>query len=194
MTLAIITALGSPFHTAKASEPARSQTLQQIARKTMKFHFLKDGKTSLEDFVESIPVQPRYEKPAGVFVTLSKDGKTRACWGSVFPEHDNLVKSTAYATVAALTSDYRYPPVRGSEADKLHAQVTVINRLNPISNISSINPLKHGLMIRSGGRSAVILPGEARDAHYQLVQCRLKAGIKEDEPYQLYRITAEIYE
>jgi AMMECR1 domain-containing protein len=133
-------------------------------------------------------------KPAGVFVTLSRDGQSRACWGSVYPQHKNVVESTIYTTLGALTKEYRYKPISRSEWQTLKPQVTVVRELEPIEGLRALNPLRDGLMVRAGGRAGVILPGEAKDATYQLVQARLKAGIRPGEKYQLYRIVADVYQ
>jgi AMMECR1 domain-containing protein len=135
-----------------------------------------------------------YNKPAGIFVTLSTNGKTRGCWGSVYPAHTNIAESTIYATIGALTKDYRFKPIKASEWKTLKPQVTVIEEVVPIDSIRSQNPLADGLMLRSARKSSVILPGEAIDATFQLLRCKLKAGLRPGEPYQLYRLKAEIYE
>lgn len=182
---------------AAAQEGFKHQlTLPEVVQQIMSMHFGEKplGSQSLESFINSLHSKQQFQKRAGIFVTLSRQGKTRACWGSIYPQYENLVKSTAYATIGALTKEYRYPPVRATEWKKLHAQVTVIKGVEPISSISFQNPLRDGLMVRSGGKSGVLLPGEALDAHYQLVLCKLKAGIKSGEPCQLYRLRTEIYE
>ncbi|HEY9868904.1 MAG TPA: AMMECR1 domain-containing protein [Candidatus Obscuribacterales bacterium] len=173
-----------------------SLSLPAVVKRTMEFHF-REGRAhskSLDEFVRRLPVPQYLRLRAGVFVTLSRDGKARACWGSVLPEHPDLVKSTAYATVAALTREYRYPPIKRSEWRALKPQVTVVRSLEPIDGLSGQNPLRDGLMVRSGGKAGVLLPGEARDAHYQLIACKLKAGIGAGERCQLYRIKADIYD
>lgn len=134
------------------------------------------------------------QQPAGVFVTLSRQGKPRACWGSVFPQHRNIGEATIQATLGALSQEYRYPPIRKGEVKWLKPQVTVIRRLEPVRSVAGINPLKDGLMVRAGSKSGVILPGEAKDATYQLVLAKLKAGIKPNQSYQLYRIKADVYQ
>ena len=189
----------STKHAELAAEPATTPaevSLPEIARQTMAVHFGERniGNKTLEQFADEMPVRSQFRKPAGLFVTLSYKGKTRACWGSVYPEEDTIAKSTVYSTISALTKEYRYPPVRRSEWKRLKAQVTVIKGIEPISSISFQNPLRDGLLVRSGGRGGVILPGEAVDAHYQLVLCKLKAGIKSGEPCQLYRLRTDIYD
>jgi AMMECR1 domain-containing protein len=150
--------------------------------------------TSFQEFADSLDVPPQFKQPHGVFVTLSFHGKTRACWGSVDPQHENVVKSTVYATLGALTKEYRFHPIRASEWQRLKPQVTIIKAVEPIDSIANQNPLRDGLLVRAGGRAAVLLPGEASDATYQLVQCKLKAGIQPKESCQLYRLRTDIYE
>jgi AMMECR1 domain-containing protein len=146
------------------------------------------------EWAASLKVEKRFLQAAGVFVTLSKNGKTRACWGSVYPHEANIVAETVSATLGALARDYRFRPVSEPELKDLKIQVTVIRGLAAVSNVKMIDPFKEGIMVRSGGRGAVILPGEAVDAYYELVLARLKAGIKPDEPCQIYKIRTEIYD
>lgn len=214
---ALILALVAVFGLGPAAScsPAHSPTqlsLPQVVERTLEFHFKprlpagpgplagsgnhssKPTTEALAEFVASLPVASAFKRSAGVFVTLSRAGKSRACWGSVFPEHQDLVKATIYATLGALTKEYRYSPVRSNEWKLLKPQVTVVQAVEPIAGLWAQNPLRDGLMVRSRGKAAVILPGEARDAHYQLRQCQLKAGIRPGEPCQLYSIKAEVYD
>jgi len=162
----------------------------------MEYYFETDRlkKGSISQLLKEFPTDKSGNNKYGVFVTLSYAGKSRACWGSLTPQHGDLVASTVYATVGALTREYRFTPVKANEVKKLKVQVTVVRSLEPIHRISEQNPLADGLFVRSGGKSGILLPGEASDAYYQLVQCKLKAGIKPGEPCQLYRIRADVYQ
>ncbi len=188
----------SPFALA-AAEPdtdSRVKTLKlnEVAMKTVENHFLPDGKRkSLRQLTEDFSKGKAAGTPRGVFVTLSKNGKTRACWGSITPEYSDLITSTVFTTEAALSKEYRFAQVKRSEIEDLKAQVTVIRSVDPIESIREINPLRHGLFVRQGGRAAVLLPGECVDAHYQLVQCKLKAGIPVKSRCQMYRIIADVF-
>ena len=188
----------SPYALATAEPDADARTktvrLNEIAMKTVENHFLADGKRkSLTQLTEDFSKGKVAGKPRGLFVTLSKNGKTRACWGSLSPEHEDLIASTVYTTEAALNKEYRFAQVKRSEIDQLKAQVTVVRSVDPIESIRELNPLHHGLFVRQGGRAAVLLPGECVDAHYQLVQCKLKAGIPVKSRCQMYRITADVF-
>lgn len=172
----------------------KSLKLNEIAMKTVENHFLADGKRrSLAKLTEDFSRDKVKGTSKGVFVTLSKNGKTRACWGSITPEYADLITSTVYTTEAALNKEYRFAQVKRSEINDLKAQVTVIRSVDPIESIREINPLRHGLFVRQGGRAAVLLPGECVDAHYQLVQCKLKAGIPVKSRCQMYRIIADVF-
>ena len=168
-------------------------TLPAIVRETLARHFNRPGKQlSFEQFNARFAVKPEDQQRLGIFVTLSKRGKTRACWGSIYPLAPDLVHATILATEKALSRDYRYPPIQKSELNDLKAQVTIIKDIVPLSSINEQNPLVFGLMVRNGSRGAVILPGEAVDAYYQMVLCKLKAGIPAQQKCQLYRIIADV--
>lgn len=173
-------------------------SLPEISRLTILHHFNADENESwkslsLDDLAKRFIVKKEHKKDAGLFVTLIKDGDTRACWGNVSPTHRNLVESTVFTTEDALNKDYRYTKIKKSEINLLIPQVTVVKRVAPINSISTMQPLKQGLMVRAGGKGAVLLPGEASDPHYQLVKTKLKAGIPSSQQCQLYRIDADVY-
>jgi AMMECR1 domain-containing protein len=167
-------------------------SLEKIARATLENHFDPQPK-SLKAMVKTFAVPKIYKQAKGLFVTLSKNGKTRACWGSINPQEGNLVAATVLACEEALSKEYRFPPIKKSELAALKCQVTVVEKLEPVSRRASLNPLVDGLMVRSGAKAAVLLPGEASDPHYQVMQCKLKAGITPQEPCQIYRMRAHVF-
>jgi AMMECR1 domain-containing protein len=177
-----------------AVSQAHSPPITELVRKTMAAYFSTGVSTKSQYQALIQQFSATYAKPAGVFVTLSHQGKPRACWGSIHPQHKTTAESTVYATLGALTKDYRYKPIGNHEWQTLKPQVTIIKHIEPISGIRNQNPLRDGLMVRQGNRSGVILPGEAKDATYQLVLCKLKAGIRPGETFQLYRIIADVYQ
>jgi AMMECR1 domain-containing protein len=178
---------------AATSKDVKALRLNHIAMQTVENHFLpKNERKSIEELIRQLDKEKIQQQPKGLFVTLYKDGKTRACWGSVNPEHTDLVAGTIHTTENALTKEYRFPQVKRSEVSEIKAQVTIINAVQPINSINELNPIRHGLLVRQDGRGAVLLPGEARDAHYMLVQTKLKAGIPVKSRCQMYRINADV--
>jgi AMMECR1 domain-containing protein len=166
--------------------------LNKIAEATLLNHFSEHPK-SINQLVKSFTVPNAYKQSRGLFVTLSKNGKTRACWGSIQPQEGNLIAASIIACEEALSKEYRYPPIRKNEINQLKCQVTVIEKIEAVGAHASLSPLIDGLMVRSGAKAAVLLPGEASDPHYQVMQCKLKAGINPQDPCQIYRMRAHVF-
>ena len=161
---------------------AETLTPTQLVQKTGELYFNQSApSSSWQHLLQNTRLSSPYPKPRGVFVTLSRNGKPRACWGSAYPQYKTVSEATLYATLGALTKEYRYPPIRKSEWPLLKPQVTVVKALQPVSRLAAINPLRDGLLVRQGGRAGVMLPGEAKDATYMLVQAKLKASIAPPE-------------
>lgn len=173
----------------------RNVSLPAIASFTLRRFFkLEANDKGLEDYASKVKCDPAFRKAAGVFVTISKNGKTRACWGTVYAQQADIVRETVFSTLGALSKEYRFRPIRKSELPDLKIQVSIIRDITAINSFASVHPLKDGIMVRSGGRSGVILPGEATDAYYEFVLARLKAGIKPGEPCQIYKLRTDIYD
>lgn len=198
--------------TLKSQKSAIHYSLPEVAMYTVRYHFgLLDPPNmgglkvnSLEDLTKQMSALAPSKtsdnaRVKGVFVTLSKKGKTRACWGNLQGSSQNLVRDTVYTTMDALKKDYRHPQIKSSEVNFLKPQVTVVRKMEAINSVAELNPLKDGLMLRQGGRSGVVLPGEAYDSHHQLVMCKMKAGVSSkgnrnnSSNYQLYRLEADVF-
>ncbi|MBK9769396.1 MAG: AMMECR1 domain-containing protein [Candidatus Obscuribacter sp.] len=175
----------------KISKKLTKTPLNLIAQATMQNHFAEHPK-SLKEMVKTFDLTPEYRQSRGLFVTFYKDGKTRACWGNITPNHADLVTNTVFTTIDCLTKEYRFSTVQKKEIADLKAQVTIIEAVEPVMRGTTLHPLTDGLMVRGNGKGAVLLPGEASDPHYQVMQCKLKAGINPNEPCQIYRIKAHV--
>lgn len=189
---------GTNVKTTEGDQDKIEASLPQISKMTILHHFNADENDSLKGlslakFADKFVVKSEHKKDAGLFITLIKNEDTRACWGSVNSSQRNLVLATVFTTEDALGKDYRYSKIKKSEINQLIPQVTVVKKIIPINSIVTMQPLKQGLMVRAGGKGAVLLPGEASDPHYQLVKTKLKAGIPMSQPCQLYRIEADVY-
>lgn len=175
---------------------AETLTPTEIVRETLRLYYAEEKTAGnvYQRLIEQSTLSRHYPQPRGVFVTLSRNGKPRACWGSAHPQHKTVLEATVYATLGALTKEYRYRPIAKNEWLLLKPQVTVVKALEPVDRLSEVNPLRDGLLVRQGGKAGVMLPGEASDATYQLAQCKLKAGIRPHEKFQMYRIVADVYQ
>lgn len=176
--------------TATNKQPVR---LAELVHKTLWVHF-NQPPARYQSWAKQFSVPKSYQRQAGIFVTISKQGKTRACWGHLNPTQPDLIKETVFTTLDALGKEYRYSPIKKSELPELKAQVAIVEGIVPIRSYRELNPYRDGLLLRSGSRSAVILPREATDAYYQWVMARTKAGIRQQDAQQLYRLKIQLEE
>ena len=108
----------------------------------------------------SPPSDGPFAVPGAAFVTLKKraDGDLRGCIGHLLPEVP-LGEELASVAVSAALEDPRFPPVREEELAGLSVEVSVIGAF-----VSTADPLRdlrvgvHGLRIREGGQSGLLLP------------------------------------
>lgn len=138
---------------------------------------------------------PEYNLKAGAFVSLKRGNQLRGCIGTVEPVRDNLAEEIAANAVAAAQRDPRFAPVSQAELPELDISVDVLSPMERIKSKSELNPRKYGVMVRSGPRSGLLLPDlEGIDSvEEQLTIAMQKAGIKPDEPIELYRFTVSRY-
>ena len=123
---------------------------------------------------------------AGVFLTLVKEGKLRACWGTLEPQHRHIAEEIVAVARGVLTRDTRFPPLRTEEVDKVRIILTIVASPPQPASPTRIRPREHGVLVRSGSRSAVVLPHEGRTVRRMLALARQKAGIREGEPVEVY--------
>jgi|YNPBryantNP2012_1023418.scaffolds.fasta_scaffold16865_3 AMMECR1 domain-containing protein len=123
---------------------------------------------------------------SGVFVTLSVNGRTRGCMGSLFPSAANLAEEIASAASMAATTDPYHKPIRPQELPLLQISLNVVKGRPWIArSISELRPARLGLCVQSSRGGGVMLPGEARTASWQLKMAKLKAGVPLNQPVQM---------
>ncbi|MDX2272079.1 MAG: AMMECR1 domain-containing protein [Cyanobacteriota bacterium] len=181
-----------PSSSSRWSEPAHRgiPSLPHLARKALSHYF-----TTGEVLALPQPVEVEWQRAAGVFVTLSHQGKTRGCWGSLTPIAPDLGTATIRAAIAAATRDGRYPPLQASELPEISIQVAIVQEILPIASVHEMDPTRFGLWVRSGSQAAVVLAGEALTPEWQLATARRWAGISESAGVELFRVkTQMLYE
>lgn len=142
---------------------------------------------------------PRLNEPRGVFVTLHRQGELRGCIG--YPEAVKpLGVAVAEMAVAAAFEDPRFPPVTADELDAIDIEITVLSPLAPITP-EQVVVGKHGLVIRRGGRSGLLLPQVPVEQNWNREQyldglCRkagLPAGAWRDPATRLFAFTGQVF-
>lgn len=162
-----------------------------LARQTIEA-FVKEGKTL--KVPDNLP--PEFlSKRAGVFVSLKKHGMLRGCIGTIEPWQSNMAEEIIYNAISASTRDPRFNPVEPSEVDELEISVDVLQESEPVSNLSTLDAKKYGVIVRHGMRSGLLLPDlEGVDTPQEQISiARQKAGIRSDEPVELFRFEVTRY-
>lgn len=129
--------------------------------------------------------------PAGVFVTLEREGALRGCIGHIQPVCASLYEEIAQVAVAAALEDPRFPPLRVSELEGLHVEVSVLEPPQPVPEGQLLDPRIEGLILEWMGRRGVLLPAlpGVNDPAEQDRIVRRKAGIPADAPARRWRFT-----
>lgn len=123
---------------------------------------------------------------AGVFLTLVKGGKLRACWGTLEPQHRHIAEEIVAVARGVTTRDTRFPPLRVEEMDRVRIILTLVASPPQPASPARIRPREHGVLVRSGSRSAVVLPHEGRTVRRMLTLAKQKAGIRDGEPLEVH--------
>jgi len=119
----------------------------------------------------------------GAFVSLhDRDGALRGCVGQLRAERP-LHETVARMAVAAATQDGRFEPVTKSDLDGLVIEISALGPLRAV-RAEEVEVGRHGLLLRLGGRSGVLLPQVAVAHGWEreefLAQTAAKAGLSED--------------
>ncbi len=152
--------------------------------------------------LKALPQAPteRLDQPFGAFVTLKKNDQLRGCIGRLDAAAP-LRETIARMAQAAAFEDPRFPPVSLEEFDALDIEISILSPIEPCPDTELIEIGRHGLVIRSGGRSGLLLPqvpvewGWDRQEFLQHT-CR-KAGLPPDawrkQGTQLLWFEAEVF-
>lgn len=129
------------------------------------------------------------KKQGGVFVSLKINKKLRGCIGTILPSTSCIAEEIIRNAVSAGTQDPRFEPVKENELLKIVYSVDVLGEPETIQNISELDPLVYGVIVKSKGRTGLLLPNlEGIDTPIQQVDIALqKAGIFSNEPYTMER-------
>ncbi|MDD2553064.1 MAG: AmmeMemoRadiSam system protein A [Desulfotomaculaceae bacterium] len=164
-------------------------------------YLVKLARNTLESYVSGSPppapaeIPEEFKKKAGVFVSIKKHGQLRGCIGTIEPVRSGIVEEVTANAISAGAHDPRFQPVRKDELDDLDYSVDVLQPPEPISYLHQLDPVKYGVIVRSGRRSGLLLPNlEGIDtAEEQVRIARQKAGIRPDEPVELERFEVVRY-
>jgi uncharacterized protein len=121
--------------------------------------------------------------PCGAFVTLKSRDELRGCIGHITAA-EPLVETVKEVARSSAFEDPRFPPLSPFEWSDISIEISVLSPFVAITDPGTIEVGVHGIMIRKGGRSGLLLPqvateqGWDRDAF--LAHACMKAGLPRD--------------
>ncbi|MHC5040377.1 MAG: AmmeMemoRadiSam system protein A [Planctomycetota bacterium] len=168
--------------------------LRDLAEKTVDLWIREGRKPEFQ-----IPPGPLQDL-CGAFVTLRMQGVLRGCIGLVEGLRP-LWETVRDMAANAASADPRFPSVTESELPELEIEVSVLSPLFLIEDPEDVLVGTHGLLIRKGGRSGLLLPQVAEEQGWDretfLDQTCWKAGISPGcwrEPgVEIFGFTAEVF-
>ena len=129
------------------------------------------------------PVTPSLMMPSGAFVTLKSNGSLRGCIGRISSNRP-LLQTVKEVAVSSAFEDPRFPPLTKSEWPSIRVEVSVLSPFERVEDPRSVCVGTHGVMIRRGFNSGLLLPQVATEQGWDREEflshaCR-KAGLPPD--------------
>ncbi len=176
--------------------------LNQEEKKTL--HHI--ARTVIENKVKGKPVpdfkieSPILNESRGAFVTLQKRGQLRGCIGYI-EGHGPLHKTIEKMAEAAAFNDPRFTPVQEKELPELDIEISVLTPLKRITDVNEIQVGKHGIYIKKGWFSGLLLPQVATEYGWDrqtfLEHTCQKAGLPssawKEKDTEIYIFSADIF-
>ncbi|MCS7123135.1 MAG: AmmeMemoRadiSam system protein A [Candidatus Aenigmarchaeota archaeon] len=172
--------------------------LLELARKAIE-KYVRKGK--ILELPKNVPEE--FNKKKGVFVSIYKNSELRGCIGFPYPEK-NLIEALVEAAILA-TRDFRFEPLKEDELDKISIEISILTKPKKIEAknykelLNKIEPLKDGIIVKKGSKSALFLPqvwNVLKEKEDFLSQLCLKAGLEQFEwlnkDIEFYKFRAKI--
>ncbi|HID43367.1 MAG TPA: TIGR00296 family protein [Archaeoglobaceae archaeon] len=172
---------------------------------------VKLARKAIETYLsDKVVITDRYsgvfEEERGVFTTLNKNRNLRGCIGFPYPIK-RLDEAIIESAISAAINDPRFPPVALKEMDEISVEVTVLTPPEKLDVDKDKLPEyveigRHGLMVRSGYYSGLLLPQVAVeynfDAEEFLTQTCMKANLPPDcwlmDEVEVFRFEGQIFQ
>ena len=185
----------------------KEETMQDFTlNKNEKKELLSIGRRAIESYLQDNKI-PEFKvdsaalnEKRGAFVTLKKNGELRGCIGRIvadIPLHE-VVSNVA---VDSAINDPRFEPLNYKELKDVEIEISVLTPFEKIKKLDEIEVGKHGLMIRQGFSSGLLLPQVPLEYGWDretfLKHLCLKAGIPQesylDKNVTIYKFSAIVF-
>ncbi len=168
--------------------------LLRLARESISTHLRG------QEVITSVPDNPVFQRKAGGFVTLHKNGNLRGCIGFV-KAVDSVYNTVKRMAVAAATEDPRFPTVGVGELNDVSIEISILSEMNAVTNENEIVIGRDGLFIVKDFYSGLLLPQVAIEHNFDvetlLRETCIKAGLPKyswkENGTKIFRFSAEIF-
>lgn len=173
---------------------AEKQKLLEIAKLS-----IIETVTGKKQFLPNV-TEERLKENCGAFVTIKENDQLRGCIGYIQAVKP-LYETVEDVAKSAAVNDYRFNPVRQDELDKLELEISVLTPLKRIKDVNEIEVGKHGLYMKRGFNSGLLLPQVATEYNWDrdtfLRETCGKAGMPQDawkdKSTEIYTFSAEVF-
>jgi len=129
--------------------------------------YINLAKQAIETYIkEKKKIKPPHELPkeffqksAGVFICIKKQGELRGCIGTFLPTKKNLAEEIISNAISSAVCDPRFCPIGHNELDDLKISVDVLSSPEQIDSLDELDPKKYGVLVQTDdNRSGLLLP------------------------------------
>ena len=106
--------------------------------------------------------------PTGLFISLMKGRRVRACIGNFAPFFSDMEKALRQLARRVVYGDTRTHPLSLAEIETLSVVISFVGPLKEIVDPYSIDFSNEGLYVGQADKGGVLLPGETRTLEYGL--------------------------
>jgi len=181
-------------------EAEEKKLLLAQARETIKAHL--EGRKPV--YNAQIRKGSILEKPCGAFVSLhianGRERALRGCIGRMIAALP-LIETVRMMAGEAAFGDPRFPPLKKEELERCQIEISALSPMSPCKDARQVEIGVHGLYIKRGARSGVLLPqvpveqGWNLDEYleYICIKAGLPPGSCEAPDAQLFTFTAVVF-
>ena len=176
-----------------SEESDKSDGYVKLARASLESYIKKGKKLSVpkdipDDILKILPKEI-FEKQAGAFVSIHKNGELRGCIGTIAPTTDSVAEEIVNNAISASTRDPRFEPITEEEFEWLEINVDVLGEPEDIDSRDELDVKRYGVIVSCGYRRGLLLPDleGVDDVDTQVDIAMRKGGISPTDDYRLQR-------
>lgn len=164
----------------------------KLARKTIDYYVKTKRRIELSEIKNELSeafLSATLNQQAGVFVSIHKGTSLRGCIGTIHPTKEHIVHEIMDNAIQAASADPRFDAIENSELMELDVKVDILSDIEPISSKDELDVKRYGVVVEHGRKRGLLLPNleGIETVDEQINIAKKKAGIVNNQPFQLYR-------